>query len=112
MVKLKKEGQEIYDSFVDYLHDTNRLEIADTYILYELATYHQIWIDNERMVRKLGSVQEYDSGASNVNGYFVAMNKCSQIIEKIYHKLGVYEIMKGKLLQYGKMSNEVLSRVK
>ena len=112
MRKLGKEGQEIYDSFIDYLQNTNRLETADTYIIYELATYHQIWIDNKKKVDSIGSVQEYDSGASNVNGYFVAMNKCSQLMEKIYHKLGIYEIMKSKLLQYGKMSSEVMSRIK
>ena len=74
--------------------------------------YYQIWFDNAKVISKDGAVQEYESGASNVSGYFVAMNKSSQNIEKICSKLGIYEIMKTKLLQYGKMSSEVLSRVK
>ncbi len=74
--------------------------------------YYQVWFDSAKVVKKNGAVQEYESGASNVSGYFVAMNKSSQNIEKICHKLGIYEIMKNKLLQYGKMSKEVLSRVK
>ena len=109
---LKKEGKEIYESIIDYIKNSNRLETADEFIIMELAMYYQVWYDSARVVRKNGAVQEYSSGASNVSGYFVAMNKSSQNIEKICHKLGIYEIMKNKLLQYGKMSNEVLSRVK
>ena len=109
---LKKEGKEIYQSIIEYLENTNRLETADEYVIQELAMYYQVWFDAAKVVSKKGAVQEYKTGSSNVSGYFVAMNKSSQIIEKICHKLGIYEIMKNKLLQYGKMSNEVLSRVK
>ena len=110
---LKKEGKEIYESITNYLRNNNRLETADEYILTELAMYYQIWFDAAYEVRKQGAVQKYKNGGyTNVSGYFVAMNKSSQNIEKICHKLGIYEIMKNKLLQYGKMSSEVLSRVK
>lgn len=110
---LKKEGKEIYDSIIDYLRSSNRLETADEFIITELAMYYQIWFDAAKVVRKDGAVQTYKKGGySNVSGYFVAMNKSSQNIEKICHKLGIYEIMKTKLLQYGKMSSEVLKRVK
>lgn len=113
MELLKKEGKEIYDSIIDYLKNTNRLETADEYIIQELAMYYQIWFDSAKVVKEKGAVQTYKNGGySNVSGYFVAMNKSSQNIEKICHKLGIYEIMKAKLLQYGKMSNEVMSRVK
>ena len=108
----KKEGKEIYDSITNYLIDTNRLETADEFIIKELAMYYQIWFDSAKEVRKDGAVQKFKTGASNISGHFVAMNKSSQIIEKICHKLGIYDIMKGKLHQYGKMSSEVLSRVK
>jgi len=109
---LKKEGKEIYESIIEYLKNSNRLETADEFIIMELAMYYQIWFDSAKVVNELGAVQTYKTGHSNVTGHFVAMNKSSQNIEKICHKLGIYEIMKSKLLQYGKMSNEVLSRVK
>ena len=109
---LKKEGKEIYNSIIDYLKTSNRLETADEFIIQELAMYYQIWFDAAKVVKTKGAVQEYKTGSSNVSGYFVAMNKSSQNIEKICHKLGIYEIMKSKLLQYGKMSSEVMSRVK
>ena len=109
---MRKEGKELYDSIIDYLEATNRLETTDKAIIHELSTYHQIWHDNAKLVEKNKAVQVFDGGASNINGYMVAMLKCSQMTEKLYHKLGIYEIMKNKLLQYGKMSKEVLSRVK
>ena len=109
---LKKEGKEIYNSIIDYLKSSNRLEVADEFIIQELAVYYQIWYDSARTVKKEGAVQVFDGGSSNVTGHFVAMNKSSQNIEKICHKLGIYEIIKSKMLQYGKMSSEVMSRVK
>ena len=110
---LKKEGKEIQSSLIDYLKSANRLEVADEFIIQELAMYYQIWFDAAKVVSKDGAVQTYKKGGySNVSGYFVAMNKSSQNIEKICHKLGIYEIMKNKLLQYGKMSKEIMSRVK
>ena len=112
MSLLRKEGKEIYDSIIDYLKNSNRLETADEFIINELAAYYQIWFDCWKIVQKEGAVQKYENKTSNISGYFVAMNKSSQNIEKICHKLGIYEIMKNKLLQYGKMSSEVLSRVK
>ena len=109
---LKKEGKQIYNSLVEYLENTNRFETADQFIIEELATYYQIWHDNKKEISKHGAVQVFEGGSSNINGYFVAMLKAGQMIEKLCHKLGIYEIMKNKLLQYGKMSKEVLSRVK
>jgi P27 family predicted phage terminase small subunit len=100
----KKEGKEIYESIIDYLRNSNRLEVADEFIIQELAMYYQVWFDSAKEVKKNGAVQVYKTGHSNVSGHFVAMNKSSQNIEKICHKLGIYEIMKSKLLQYGKMS--------
>jgi hypothetical protein len=44
--------------------------------------------------------------------YCREMNKAMDYVMNLSYKLGIYEIMKNKLLQYGKMSKEVLSRVK
>ena len=109
---LNEEGQKIYDNIINYLEANSKVEVLDTYVIQELAMYYQIWLEAAKTVKENGAVQEYSSGASNVSGYFVAMNKASQNIEKICHKLGIYEIMKGKLLQYGKMTSDVMSRVK
>lgn len=103
---LKEEGKKIQKSIIDYLKSNGKLEVMDEYIIQELAMYYQIWHDAAKEVRKSGAVQVYKTGASNVSGFFVAMNKSSQNIEKICHKLGIYEIIKEKLHSYGKIPIE------
>ncbi len=109
---LNEKGQEVYNSIIDYLEANSKVEVLDTFIIQELAMYYQIWYEAADVVRKDGAVQTYQTGASNVSGFFVAMNKSSQNIEKICSKLGIYEIMKKKLLEYGRMTTQVKSRTK
>jgi len=94
------------------LENTNRKVKVDEFTFQMLAIQIHVFLENRDTILKEGSVQKYKTGHSNISGYYNAMNKAMDYIMNLSYKLGIYEIMKNKLLQYGKMSNEVLSRVK
>lgn len=103
---LKKEGLEIYNNLIEYLEKNGTCEKVDTFVITELSMYWQIFFHAAKKIsdNKDSAVQVYDNKSSNISGWFTAMNQASKNIQSLSLKLGIYEIIKHKLHNYGKMS--------
>ena len=102
---LKKEGKQIYDDLTDYMKNQGTLECVDDFTIEMLSTYVQIFFERQIEVLKPdGAVQVYQNRSSNISGNMVAMNKAMDYIITISQKIGIYDIMKDKLRQYGKIT--------
>lgn len=107
----KGDANKIYKYLKDYLKNNSTCEDVDEFILFELTAYIQTFLESWKKVQEHGPVQTFKNNASNVSGYFTAMNQSSGNIQRLCTRLGIYEIMKNKFLQLGKMTSEVKKRV-
>jgi len=103
---MKKRESEIFNNLVDYLKRHSTFEKVDEFVLIELSAYWQIFFDAKEMVENEGAVQTFQNKTSNVSGWFTAMNQASKNIQALSHKLGIYEIIKHKLHNYGKLTKD------
>lgn len=104
---MNSQANEIKKDLLDYLNRHSREEKIDELIVEQLATYIHVFYEMQKEVlKKGGAVQVYKTGASNVSGNFVAMNKAMDYIINLSYKVGIYEIVKSKLHQYGKITEE------
>ena len=103
LIKLKRRGKKIYQDLIDYLKDHGGgAQEVDEFVISELAFYCEQFMLAAEMVNKEGAVQVYKSKATALSGYSNACTKFSSEIRSLSHKLGIYEIMKKKLHEYGK----------
>jgi phage terminase small subunit len=86
--------------------DANFTKVDDILIL-ELSTYVEVFEDARNQIKKAGSaIQVFKNGTSNVSGAFTAMDKASKHIRDIAFKMGIYDQIKKKLHNYGKVTKD------
>jgi len=102
----KKKAKGLYEELRSYLEKNSTFETVDDYIIQELVFYMELFRELRKKVTDNGAVQYFPSGASNKSGEYVAMTDASKNIQALCHKLGIYEIMKGKLHNLGKATEE------
>ena len=103
-MKLNKQAQELRDSIIGYLDKNGKADTVELQQIDYLVTYTHIFYEQQKKVLNDGIVQVYKNGASNISGDMVAMNKAFEYVEKQSRGLGIHEIMKTKLMGYGKYS--------
>lgn len=110
---MNKTAKLIQKDLFDYLEANGKKDKVDEMAINQLCDYLHVYYENRELVMEPGgSVQVFQSGATNVSGVFVAMNKAMDYIISMSYKMGIYEIMKAKLMAYGKMTVEANERIK
>ncbi len=103
---LKNEGKQIFEEFKKYLKMHSTFEMSDEFNLTELSMYFQIFYEAGRKLEKQDLVTVYPNGQAGVNPYYRVMIDASKQIRSLALKIGIYDIMKVKLGQYGKVTAE------
>lgn len=109
---MNKRALDIKKDLTEYLKRHSKEEKIDLLVVDQLATYIHIFFELQEEVMQGGAVQVYESGASAPSGNFTSMNKAMDYIEKLSYKVGIYEIIKSKLMSYGKITDGVKKRTK
>jgi len=104
--KLNKQAEELKKSIIDYLVKHRSIDTIDRQQIDYLITYTHLFYEQQERVIKNGAVQVFKNGSSNISGDMVVMNKAFEYVEKLSKNLGIYEIMKGKLHEYGNITDE------
>ena len=103
---LKNEGKKIFNEFKSYLERHSTFEMSDEFNLTELAMYFQIFYEASRKLSKEGLIITYPNKLFGINPYFKVITGASKQIRGLALKLGIYEILKDKLRQYGKITKK------
>jgi len=97
---LNKEQIAIYHRLCDHVFSHTLLQKVDSVFLSQAAfSLHQISRLSE-IVNSQGCVQTFASGASNVSGYYTALNKERDFLLKATAELGLSVRAREKLLSF------------
>ncbi|MCH8171545.1 MAG: hypothetical protein IIB07_10530 [Bacteroidetes bacterium] len=103
---LKNEGKKIFDEFKGYLERHSTFEMSDEFNLTELAMYFQIFYEASRILSVQDLVVVYPNKQMGVNPHYKVMIDASKQIRSLALKMGIYDVMKDKLRQYGKITTK------
>ena len=103
---LKNEGKKIFNEFKSYLERHSTFELSDELNLTELAMYFQIFFEAGRKLSEEGLIITYPNKLFGINPYFKVITGASRQIRGLALKLGIYEILRDKLRQHGKITDK------
>lgn len=101
---LKNEGKKIFNEFKSYLERHSTFELSDELNLTELAMYFQIFYEASRKLSKEGLIIVYPNKLFGINPYLKIIISASKQIRGLSLKLGIYDVLKDKMRQYGKIT--------
>jgi phage terminase small subunit len=108
-----KPGKNIYNDIKTYLEESEQgFKDAESHLLVELEMYFSIFFDAKEYIEKNGYVDKNQNGIKFLNPQIKAADMSSKHIGRILTRIGLYDIMKKKLVGFGKFQQEQESRVK
>ena len=106
-------GEQIYNSLKSYLEGKKEgYEKADSHTLQELAFYFNVLYDAKEHIMKYGYTDQNQNNIKYLNPQFKAIDRASKHIRDICTRIGIYEIMKNKLIGYGRTTETVRKRTR
>lgn len=94
---LTLEEKRHYSSIAKYLISQKSFKKVDAYLIAQAARAWVRYEEMERMVEKEGAVQIFSTGASNVSGWYAAMQKERDHFLKLADKLGMNAAARDKI---------------